>query len=312
LENFDLTIWDLDREFITGGLHGTRTATLREILSILRRAYCGKVGIEYRHIQNKTEKQWIREQVRQQFVDVVPLDAATRKELLQKLIEAEQFEQFLHKKYLGQKRFSLEGTETIIPLLDQLVENASERGVEEVFLGMAHRGRLNVLSNIVGNAETGDLAERIFTIFEGTSHPAFPADEGDVKYHQGAIGRRKTKSGNDVKIQLASNPSHLEFVDPVVEGMARARQDELLETGEERDTVTDKILPVLLHGDAAFAGQGIVMETLQLANLKGYRTGGTIILSSIPQSDLLSGADSARSSIYRRRGTNHAIADFSH
>jgi 2-oxoglutarate dehydrogenase E1 component len=298
LENFDLTIWDLDREFITGGLHGTRTATLREILSILRRAYCGKVGIEYRHIQNKTEKQWIREQVRQQFVDVVPLDAATRKELLQKLIEAEQFEQFLHKKYLGQKRFSLEGTETIIPLLDQLVENASERGVEEVFLGMAHRGRLNVLSNIVGNAETGDLAERIFTIFEGTSHPAFPADEGDVKYHQGAIGRRKTKSGNDVKIQLASNPSHLEFVDPVVEGMARARQDELLETGEERDTVTDKILPVLLHGDAAFAGQGIVMETLQLANLKGYRTGGTIHIVINNQIGFTTGADSARSSIY--------------
>ena len=298
LENFDLTIWDLDREFITGGLHGTRTATLREILSILRRAYCGKVGIEYRHIQNKTEKQWIREQVRQQFVDVVPLDAATRKELLQKLIEAEQFEQFLHKKYLGQKRFSLEGTETIIPLLDQLVENASERGVEEVFLGMAHRGRLNVLANIVGNAETGDLAERIFTIFEGTSHPAFPADEGDVKYHQGATGRRKTKSGNDVKIQLASNPSHLEFVDAVVEGMARARQDELLETGEERDTATDKILPVLLHGDAAFAGQGIVMETLQLANLRGYRTGGTIHIVINNQIGFTTGADSARSSIY--------------
>ena len=298
LENFSLTIWDLDREFITGGLHGTRTATLREILSILRRAYCGKVGIEYRHIQNKTEKQWIREQIRQQFVDAVPLEAATRKELLQKLIEAEQFEQFLHKKYLGQKRFSLEGTETIIPLLDQLVENASEKGVEEIFLGMAHRGRLNVLSNIVGNAETGDLAERIFTIFEGTSHPAFPADEGDVKYHQGAIGRRKTKSGNDVKIQLASNPSHLEFVDAVVEGMARARQDELLETGEERDTVTDKILPVLLHGDAAFAGQGIVMETLQLANLKGYRTGGTIHIVINNQIGFTTGADSARSSIY--------------
>ena len=298
LENFDLTIWDLDREFITGGLHGTKTATLREILSILRRAYCGKVGIEYRHIQSKEEKKWIREQIRQQFVDVVPLNQEIRKELLQKLIEAEQFEQFLHKKYLGQKRFSLEGTETIIPLLDQLVENGSERGVEEIFLGMAHRGRLNVLSNIVGNAETGDLAERIFTIFEGTSHPSFPADEGDVKYHQGALGSRKTKGGKDVKIQLASNPSHLEFVDAVVEGMARARQDELLETGEERDAVHDKILPVLLHGDAAFAGQGIVMETLQLANLKGYRTGGTIHIVINNQIGFTTGADSARSSIY--------------
>lgn len=286
LENFDLTIWDLDREFITGGLHGTKTATLREILSILRRAYCGKVGIEYRHIQSKEEKTWIREQIRQQFVDVEPLDSEVRKELLQKLIEAEQFEQFLHKKYLGQKRFSLEDTETIIPLLDQLVENASKKGVEEIFLGMAHRGRLNVLSNIVGSAEMGDLAERIFTIFEGTSHPAFPADEGDVKYHQGAIGRRKTKTGKDVKIQLASNPSHLEFVDPVVEGMARARQDELLETGEERGTVTDKILPVLLHGDAAFAGQGIVMETLQLANLKAIAPAARFISSSIIKSVL--------------------------
>ncbi|MFN2391909.1 MAG: 2-oxo acid dehydrogenase subunit E2, partial [Pyrinomonadaceae bacterium] len=166
LESFSLTIWDLDREFISGGLHGTKTATLREILSVLRRAYCGKVGIEYRHIQSKEEKQWLREQIRQQFVDTEPLKAETKKELLQKLIEAEQFEQFLHRKYLGQKRFSLEGTETVIPLLDQLVENASERGVEEIFLGMAHRGRLNVLSNIVGDAEKGDMAERIFTVFE--------------------------------------------------------------------------------------------------------------------------------------------------
>ncbi len=300
LENYDLTIWDLDREFITGGLHGTKTATLREILSILRRAYCGKVGIEYRHIQSKEEKKWIREQIRQQFVDVEPLAAETQKELLQKLIEAEQFEQFLHKKYLGQKRFSLEGTETVIPLLDQLVEKASEKGVEEIFLGMAHRGRLNVLSNIVGNAETGDLAERIFTIFEGTSHPSFPADEGDVKYHQGAIGKRQTKNGNDVKIQLSCNPSHLEFVDAVVEGMARARQDELLEGNDstERDAVHDKILPVLLHGDAAFAGQGIVMETLQLASLKGYRTGGTIHIVINNQIGFTTGVDSARSSIY--------------
>ncbi|MCY7346543.1 MAG: multifunctional oxoglutarate decarboxylase/oxoglutarate dehydrogenase thiamine pyrophosphate-binding subunit/dihydrolipoyllysine-residue succinyltransferase subunit, partial [Pyrinomonadaceae bacterium] len=298
LENFSLTIWDLDREFITGGLHGTRVATLREILSILRRAYCGKVGIEYRHIQNKEEKTWIREQVRQQFVDVEPLDAQIRKELLQKLIEAEQFEQFLHKKYLGQKRFSLEGTETIIPLLDQLVENASEKGVEEIFLGMAHRGRLNVLSNIVGDAEKGEMAERIFTIFEGTSHPAFPADEGDVKYHQGAIGSRKTKAGKAVKIQLASNPSHLEFVDAVVEGMTRARQDELLEAGEDRDTVHDQVLPVLLHGDAAFAGQGIVMETLQLAGLRGYSTGGTIHIVINNQIGFTTGAEAARSSIY--------------
>jgi 2-oxoglutarate dehydrogenase E1 component len=299
LENYHLTIWDLDREFITGGLHGTETATLREILSILRRAYCGKVGIEYRHIQSKEEKQWIREQVRKEFVDTVALAPDVKKQLLQKLIEAEQFEQFLHKKYLGQKRFSLEGTETVIPMLDQLVELSSEKGVEEIFVGMAHRGRLNVLSNIVGNAETGDLAERIFTVFEGISHPSFPADEGDVKYHQGAVGERKTRGGKQVRIQLSSNPSHLEFVDPVVEGMARARQDQMkTDDANTREVVIDKVLPVLLHGDAAFAGQGIVMETLQLANLKGYRTGGTIHIVINNQIGFTTSPESSRSSIY--------------
>lgn len=300
LENYGLTIWDLDREFITGGLHGTETATLREILNILQKAYCGKVGIEYRHIQSKEEKIWLREQVRQQFVDAEPLEAETQKRLLQKLIEAEQFEQFLHRKYLGQKRFSLEGTETVIPLLDQLIEEASGRGVEEVFMGMAHRGRLNVLANIIGDSDKGGMAERIFTAFEGTTHPNFPADEGDVKYHQGAIGTRKTNNGNDVKIQLSSNPSHLEFVDPVVEGMARARQDELLEGDDytARDAVHDRILPVLLHGDAAFAGQGIVMETLQLANLRGYKTGGTIHIVINNQIGFTTTPEAGRTSIY--------------
>jgi 2-oxoglutarate dehydrogenase E1 component len=183
-----------------------------------------------------------------------------------------------------------------------LVENASVSGVEEIFMGMAHRGRLNVLSNIVGDPEKGDMAERIFTVFEGTSHPAFPADEGDVKYHQGAIGNRHTKNGKEVKIQLSSNPSHLEFVDPVVEGMARARQDELLNGDEAnnsmRDEVHERILPVLLHGDAAFAGQGIVMETLQLANLRGYRTGGTIHIVINNQIGFTTSPEKGRSSIY--------------
>ncbi len=295
LENFGLTIWDLDREFITGGLHGEKTATLRRILEILRKAYAGKVGIEYRHIQKKEEKDWIRNQVREQFVDTKPLPVQTKKELLAKLIEAEQFEQFLHKKYLGQKRFSLEGCETMIPMLDQLVENASAQGVNEIFMGMAHRGRLNVLSNIIDYT----MAERIFTIFEGTSHPSFPADEGDVKYHQGAIGRRKTKSGNEILIQLSCNPSHLEFVNPVVEGMARARQDELRNGQQKtREEVIDKVLPVLMHGDAAFAGQGTVMETLQLANLTGYRTGGTIHLVINNQIGFTTSPGESRSSIY--------------
>lgn len=299
LENFGLTIWDLDREFITGGLHGEKTATLRRILDILRKAYCGKVGIEYRHIQDKEEKEWIRRQVREQFVDTQPLDNEIRKELLQKLIEAEQFEQFLHKKYLGQKRFSLEGCETVIPMLDQLVEGAAARGVDEIYMGMAHRGRLNVLSNIIGDPETGDMAERIFTVFEGTSHPSFPADEGDVKYHQGAEGLRKTRSGHEIALRLSCNPSHLETVNPVVEGMARARQD-ALRNGEQRtrEEVYDRILPVLLHGDAAFAGQGVVMETLQLASLPGYRTGGTIHIVINNQIGFTTGVENARSSIY--------------
>lgn len=295
LENFGLTIWDLDREFITGGLHDEKTATLRRILEILRKAYCGKVGIEYRHIQSKDEKDWIRAQIRAHFVDTVPLSNEIKKELLQKLIVAEQFEQFLHKKYLGQKRFSLEGCETVIPMLDQLVESASAQGVEEIYMGMAHRGRLNVLCNIVDDT----MAERIFTIFEGTSHPSFPADEGDVKYHQGATGTRKTKSGNEIKVQLSCNPSHLEFVNPVVEGMVRARQD-VFRNGQQktREEVIDLVLPVLMHGDAAFAGQGVVMETLQLANLAGYRTGGTIHLVINNQVGFTTSPENSRSSIY--------------
>jgi len=299
LESFGLTIWDLDREFITGGLHGERTATLRRILEILRKAYCGKVGTEYRHIQDMHEKDWIRSRVRQAFVDIEPLPAETKKDLLTKLIEAEQFEQFLHKKYLGQKRFSLEGCETVIPMLDQLIEGASARGVDDIYMGMAHRGRLNVLSNIVGDPETGNMAERIFTIFEGSSHPSFPADEGDVKYHQGAVGIRHTKAGKDLRIQLSCNPSHLEFVNPVVEGMARGKQDDL-RNGEQRsrEEVVNCVMPVLLHGDAAFAGQGIVMETLQLANLPGYRTGGTIHIVINNQVGFTTGPQAARSSIY--------------
>jgi len=299
LENFGLTIWDLDRTFITGGLHGEQTATLRRILDILRKAYCGKVGIEYRHIQSNEEKNWIRARVREQFVDTQPLSVETKKELLQKLIEAEQFEQFLHKKYLGQKRFSLEGCETVIPMLDQLVEGAAARGVDEIYIGMAHRGRLNVLSNIIGDPETGAMAERIFTVFEGTSHPDFPADEGDVKYHQGAVSTRHTKAGKDLKIQLSSNPSHLETVNPVVEGMVRARQDELRDgQGKSRQEAYEHIMPLLLHGDAAFAGQGVVMETLQLAGLPGYRTGGTIHIVINNQIGFTTSPGLSRSSIY--------------
>jgi 2-oxoglutarate dehydrogenase E1 component len=294
IETYGLSIWDLDREFITGGLAGIPVATLREILDILQRAYCGKVGIEYRHIQSKDEKIWLREQIRQQFVSPEPISIEIKKKLLWKLISAEQFERFLHTKYLGQKRFSLEGSETIIPLLDQLIEGAAVRGVEDITLGMAHRGRLNVLANVLGK-----FCERIFTAFEGSVHPSFPADEGDVKYHQGAVGERDAANGKKVKLTLSPNPSHLEAVDPVVEGMVRAKQDDLRDrAGTPREEVIDQTLPVLLHGDAAFAGQGIVMETLNLANLRGYRTGGTIHIIINNQIGFTTSPKAGRSTIY--------------
>jgi 2-oxoglutarate dehydrogenase E1 component len=294
IETYGLTIWDLDREFITGGLAGTQIATLREILDILQRAYCGKVGIEYRHIQSKEEKIWLREQIRQQFVSPKPVPVGIKKQLLWKLISAEQFERFLHTKYLGQKRFSLEGSETIIPLLDQLIEGAAVRGVEDITMGMAHRGRLNVLANVLGK-----FCERIFAAFEGSVHPSFPADEGDVKYHQGAVGERDAANGKKVKLTLSPNPSHLEAVDPVVEGMVRAKQDDLKDrVGLPREEVIDLALPVLLHGDAAFAGQGIVMETLNLASLRGYRTGGTIHIIINNQIGFTTSPEAGRSTIY--------------
>ena len=294
IETYGLTIWDLDREFITGGLGGQESATLREILEILQRAYCGKVGVEYRHIQSKEEKLWIREQIRREFVHPTPLPVEIKKQLLWKLISAEQFERFLHTKYLGQKRFSLEGSETIIPLLDQLIEGAAARGVEDITLGMAHRGRLNVLANVIGQ-----FCERIFAAFEGSVHPEFPADEGDVKYHQGAVGERQTKQGHKVRLTLSSNPSHLEAVDPVVEGMVRAKQDHMRDRrGLTREETIDRALPVLLHGDAAFAGQGVVMETLNLAALSGYRTGGTIHIIINNQIGFTTSPQAGRSTIY--------------
>lgn len=289
IETYGLSIWDLDRIFFTNGLGGRDYATLREIWSMLIRFYCGKVGIESRHIASVEEKQWLKERIEQ---DPPPLSREVKIQLLQRLIGAEQFEKFLHTKYLGQKRFSVEGGESIIAVLDQLIIGAAERGVDDVVLGMAHRGRLTVLANIIGN-----FSERIFTAFEGSIHPNFPADEGDVKYHQGATGVREV-GGREVRLTLSPNPSHLEFVDPVVEGMARARQDRLISGGVERGTANETVLPVLIHGDAAFAGQGIVTETLNLASLDGYTTGGTVHLVINNQIGFTTSPTSSRSSIY--------------
>ncbi len=288
IETYGLSIWDLDREFFTGGLGDTETASLREIWAMLIRFYCGKIGLEYRHIQSLAEKQWLRERIEQ---DPPPISVEIKKQLLNRLIAAEQFERFLHTKFLGQKRFSVEGGESIIPLLDQLIAGAAERGTEEMLLGMAHRGRLTVLANIIGN-----LSERIFTSFAGSVHPNFPADEGDVKYHQGASGYREI-GDQLITVTLSPNPSHLEFVDPVVEGMARAKQDNLTVDGD-KEAARNRVMPVLVHGDAAFAGQGVVAETLNLADLKGYRTGGTIHIIINNQIGFTTTPERGRSSIY--------------
>lgn len=284
LEHYGLTIWDLDREFFTGGLVGTQRATLRNILAMLRKTYCDKVGIEFRHLPDLTEREWLRSRIEAPR-GVAPIEV--RMQILKKLIAAEYFERFIHTKYLGQKRFSVEGGEISVALLDQLIELAGANGVKDITIGMSHRGRLNVLSNVVGK-----FCERIFSIFEGSVHPDFAHDQGDVKYHQGAIGTKKTTSSNDVTVSVVSNPSHLEFVDPVVEGIVRAKQDALGNSSGK------KVLPVLIHGDAAFAGEGIVPETLSLSRLKAYQTGGTIHIVINNQIGFTTSPESARSSLY--------------
>jgi multifunctional 2-oxoglutarate metabolism enzyme len=282
IETYGLTIWDLDRQFITDGLGGKETATLREIVALLRSYYCGKTSVEYRNIQGPEEKEWIRSRVE---TDPPPVPADVKKQILWKLISAESFEKFLGIKYLGQKRFSIEGNETVVALLDQLIESASRRAVVDITIGMSHRGRLNVIANVIGR-----FCERIFTSFEGSIHPRFPHDQGDVKYHQGAAGVRETTEGRQVMLTVASNPSHLEFVDPVVEGIVRAKQD----VSED----SQNLLAVLLHGDAAFAGEGVVAETLNLSQLPGYTTYGTIHIIVNNQLGFTTPPEEGRSSTY--------------
>ena len=285
ITTYGITIWDLDREFFTDGLGGTERATLRQILDMLHRYYCSTIGYEYRHMISTAPKSWLQKRIESE-PETIP--AEVRKRILWKLISSEQFERFLHTKYVGQKRFSIEGCDGAIPLLDQLIEGAAARGINDFVIGMSHRGRLTVMANI------GRFAERIFTAFEGTVHPKFPGDEGDVKYHQGATGLRQA-AGREVRVTVASNPSHLEFVDPVVEGMVRAKQDALW---IDKEAARDQVLPILIHGDAAFSGQGVVMETLNLADLKGYRTGGTIHIVINNQIGFTTTPESSRSSMY--------------
>ncbi|MCH8549653.1 MAG: multifunctional oxoglutarate decarboxylase/oxoglutarate dehydrogenase thiamine pyrophosphate-binding subunit/dihydrolipoyllysine-residue succinyltransferase subunit [Balneolaceae bacterium] len=265
LEYYGLTLWDLDREFFCDGLGGQETAKLRDIIKLLRNTYCGTIGAEYMHLLDLEERKWLREAM-ESTTNTPDLSKDDKEDILHKLNQAMAFEQFLHKKYVGHKRFSLEGAETLIPMMHFLMERAGEKDIEKFFLGMAHRGRLNILVNIMNKPY-----RKIFADFEGNIDPATIQGSGDVKYHLGTRGGYTTTSGKEIELELLPNPSHLEAVNPVVEGAARANQDH-----HEDDNAKEKIVPVLMHGDAAFAGQGVVAETLNMSQLRGYETGGTI------------------------------------
>ncbi|MEM7166089.1 MAG: multifunctional oxoglutarate decarboxylase/oxoglutarate dehydrogenase thiamine pyrophosphate-binding subunit/dihydrolipoyllysine-residue succinyltransferase subunit [Planctomycetota bacterium] len=283
---YGLDLWDLDRRFVTNDLAGEKgTLSLREILDILRATYCQYVGVEYMHIANPDERAWLQ-RLMEASRNNDPMPVETKLRILEQLNAAEAFERFLHRTYIGHKRFSLEGCETLIPLLDELLQSAANSGITDAIVGMAHRGRLNVLANVVGKPVSKVFAE-FEDIDEDTAHGS-----GDVKYHMGATGVHLSPDGQEVRVSLASNPSHLESVDPVVEGMARARQD------QRGDIQHERTLPVLIHGDAAFSGQGVVFETLNLSQLSGYRTGGTVHVVINNQIGFTTGAADARSTHY--------------
>ena len=293
---YGLTIWDLPREFVTDGLAGKNVMTLDKVVQVLRDAYCTTLGIEYMHIQDPEQKRWIQEQV--EGVEF-SLGAGEQRHVLDRLNAAEAFERFLHTRYVGQKRFGLEGAESTVVLLDEILNGAADAGDKEAVLGMAHRGRLNVLVNVVGKSYLD-----IFSEFEGNLDPESVQGSGDVKYHKGAEGVFKAISGTSIPVTMASNPSHLEAVSPVVEGMARAKQDRLVapSTGTPEAIAARgedfPVLPILVHGDAAFAGQGVVAETLNLSGLSGYRVGGAIHIVINNQVGFTTAPASARSSFY--------------
>ena len=287
IENHGLTLWDLDRDVATGGFGGKARLTLRKILGILRDSYCRTVGVEYMHIQDPAERAWFQEKLEVPFEKPAP---AEQLRILRRLNAAEAFETFLQTKFVGQKRFSLEGGESVIALLDKVLSSAAEDGLDEVTIGMPHRGRLNVLANLAGKSYG-----QIFREFEGTSTPGSAQGSGDVKYHLGTEGEFVTDKGAATKVYLAANPSHLEAVNPVLEGISRAKQDRIASDGGTKDY---PVLPVLLHGDAAFAGQGVVLETLQMSQLPGYRTGGTLHVVINNQVGFTTAPHDSRSSVY--------------
>ena len=281
---YGLTVWDLDREFLTGGVGGVNRSTLGELLGVLRDAYCRTIGVEYMHIQNTDEQRWVQEH----FEGVKRNDFEVDKiRVLERLNAAEAFERFLSTKYVGTKRFGLEGAESAIPILDKILNLAADAKMDGTVIGMAHRGRLNVLANVVGKEY-----DQIFQEFEGYVDPSSVQGSGDVKYHLGAIGEFVAQSGSKVHVELVSNPSHLETVNPVVLGTVRAMQDQI------EPPLAYSVLPLAIHGDAAFAGQGVVAECLAMSDTSGYRVGGTIHLIIDNQIGFTTSPEYARSSQY--------------
>ncbi len=288
LADFRLTEANLDKPYVAGKEIGLENATLRQIIAKLEKMYCGNIGFEYHHIQDRDKRRWLRDRLESQTPENQwGLTIEEKKRILEKLNGATVFEQFLHKKFIGQKRFSLEGGETTIAALDAIITAAADAGVEEVVFGMAHRGRLNVLANILGKTY-----EQIFTEFEGEMPEDQSFGDGDVKYHLGFSSQVTTPHGKQTYLKLVPNPSHLEAVNPVVEGFARAKADVLY------NSQYDRILPVLIHGDAAVAGQGIVYECIQMSLLKGYETGGTVHFVINNQIGFTTNWEDARSSTY--------------
>ena len=302
LEDFDLSEKDLDTHFFTGYELGMEGATLREIMARLESIYCANIGFEYNHIPKREQRRWLRTRIEQGDPRTsYGLSEEKKRRILEKLNGAVVFEKFLHTKYVGQKRFSLEGGETTIAALDAIIQAAAKDKVEEVVIAMAHRGRLNVLANIMGKTY-----EQIFNEFEGTAVPDLSFGDGDVKYHLGFSSQIEGPNGKTVYLKLAPNPSHLEAVNPVVEGFARAKADVLYHSEY------DCILPILIHGDAAMAGQGVVYETVQLSTLKGYDSGGTIHFVINNQIGFTTDFDDARSSTYSTAAANMIQAPVFH
>ena len=285
LENFGFSDADLDSSFEAGKFVGLGKTSLRNIVAHLQKCYTHNLGVEFSSVNSRRKRDWIINAVEHTMQEAVPLEQ--KKRILQKLNEGVMFEKFLHTKYVGQKRFSLEGGETTIAALDAIINTASSNNVQEVVIGMAHRGRLNILANIMGKTY-----EQIFSEFEGTATPDTTMGSGDVKYHLGFSSEVETTSGNKINLKLCPNPSHLEAVDPLVVGFARSKADVLYNSD------FDKILPILIHGDASVAGQGIVYEVLQMSNLKGYYTGGTVHFVINNQIGFTTDFTDARSSDY--------------